>query len=144
LSIESVNADMNSSAHQLLTYSDSQARASLIDSSDNFDISMPKRRKSRAKSGKRKSRKRTGGRIGKARSRIRLSGGRVVLKVPGFKGVHKFRAAALLAKFPQTKIRAAAKTLLRSAGVSKRGKKTKRKKGRKRKGSSSSSRSIHF
>lgn len=133
---------MSSGSHPLLTYSESHERATLIDSAESFDLSMPKRKRSRSKAGKRKSRKRSGGRVGK--SRIRLSGGRVVLKVPGFKGVHKFRAAALLSKFPQTRIRAAAKTLLRSAGVSKKGRKTKKRKSRKRKKGSSGSRGIQF
>jgi hypothetical protein len=102
-------------------------RASLV-----LPKSMPPRRR---KSSKRKTttRRRTRRRSGAASNKIRIVGGRIRLRVTGYPGLQALAPSALVRFIPTTKLRLAARRVLRSAGQAPR---RKRRTTRKRKATS--------
>jgi len=111
-----------SSDQPLLKFSENEERASFIEEQDN-NTSM-----SRSKGGKRKksAKKQLKGTKG-----LKFSKGRLALKLSGF-GLQKLGASELVKFIPLSKLKQAAKKVLRGKGT-KQTKRTKRRKNKKRK-----------
>lgn len=105
-------------AKPLLNYSDSQERASLVDSEFDSKDSMPRKYKRKS------SRK-----IKRGLKGVRVTKGRISLKVSGYKGFQKLGASELIHYIPLSKLKAAAKKVLKRSGA----KKTKKRRKGKRK-----------
>jgi hypothetical protein len=105
----------------LLKFSENEERASFIEEQDNTSMS-------RSKSGKRKksAKKQLKGTKG-----LKFSKGRLALHLAGF-GLQKLGASELVKFIPLSKLKQAAKKVLRGKGT-KKTKRTKRKKDKKRK-----------
>ncbi len=111
----------------LLNYSDTLERATLVNptqDNDEDDDSMPSRhRGQRASKG--------GGGFSK-RKGVRVNKGRLGIRVAGYQGVQSLTASELVRHIPLSKLRAAAKKVLKRSGAGKTKRKGK-KRGRKRK-----------
>jgi hypothetical protein len=105
----------------LLKYSENEERASFIQEEEEPSMSRRKGRKGQKR--KRSSKKTLKGTKG-----LRFSKGRLALKLSGF-GVQKLGASELVKFIPLSKLKQAAKKVLRGKGT----KKTKRKRSKKRK-----------
>ena len=99
----------------LLNFSESQERASLIDT--DLESMSPRRRR------------RVGG---SKRKKVRVSHGRIGLKISGFKGIQHLTASELVRHIPVSKLRAAGKKVLKRSGRKIR--KGRKKRGRKQRG----------
>jgi hypothetical protein len=102
----------------LLKYSENEERASFIQEEE--EPSMSRRKGQKRKRSSKKTLKGTKG--------LRFSKGRLALKLSGF-GVQKLGASELVKFIPLSKLKQAAKKVLRGKGT----KKTKRKRSKKRK-----------
>ena len=100
----------------LLIFSETDERASLIDTDNN---SMPSRRR----------------RVGGAKRRkVGVSKGRIKLRVAGFRGVQSLSPSALVTKIPIAVLKRAAKRVLKNNGHKvRKGRKGRRRRVRKRK-----------
>ena len=109
----------------LLNYSDTLERATLLDQKDNDDDnnSMPSRRKQKGNKAK--------GNLSKRRG-VRVNKGRLGLRVAGYQGVQHLTASELVRHIPLSKLKAAAKKVLKRSGA-KRVKRKGKKRGRKKK-----------
>jgi hypothetical protein len=106
----------------LLNYSTApESRAQLFDSFEHF-ASMPVKRRSK------RGKKRTTGR--KRIGRLSMNKGLISIKLG--KSIHKFRAGALLTEIPLTRIRTAAKKVLRKSSPIGKKKGRKLRRGRKK------------
>jgi hypothetical protein len=116
----------------LLNYSDTLERATLVNPNQNNDEdedSMPSRRRGR-KGSKGGRRRKTGG--SSKRRGVRVNKGRLGIRVAGYQGVQSLTASELVRHIPLSKLRAAAKKVLKRSGAGKTKRKGK-KRGRKRK-----------
>jgi hypothetical protein len=121
----------------LLSYSDRQERATLVRDLVDGSHSMPPRkrgvgRRPRA-AGKGRKRKSTSHRRVKGAKGVRVTKGRVAIRLAGH-GVTKLAASQLVRYVPLSKLKSAAKKVLRSLGHSTTKRKGRKRKGRKRKG----------
>ena len=108
----------------LLTYSDHSERASFIENSTP-ESSMPRRRR---RGGKRRKGAKRGKKALKGTKGLRFSKGRLSLRLAGF-GVQKLGASELVKFIPLSKLKAAAKKVLRGKGTRiKRKRRTKKRK----------------
>ena len=110
-----------SSDQPLLKFSENEERASFIE--DKEDTSM-----SRSKGGKGGKGKKTGKKALKGTKGLKFSKGRLALRLAGF-GLQKLGASELVKFIPLSKLKQAAKKVLREKGT----KQTKRRKNKKRK-----------
>jgi hypothetical protein len=110
----------------LLKYSEDCERASFIEDNDVDESPMAKRRK---KGGKRRKVGRKG-RAPKITKGLRFNKGRLALSLSGF-GVQKLSASELVRYIPLSKLKAAAKKILKGRGTTKRPKKCRKRKRRK-------------
>ena len=108
-----------SSDQPLLKFSENEERASFIE--DKEDTSM-----SRSKGGKGGKRKKTGKRALKGTKGLKFSKGRLAFRLAGF-GLQKLGASELVKFIPLSKLKQAAKKVLRGKGT----KPTKRRKNKK-------------
>ena len=116
----------------LLNYSDTLERATLVNpnqDNDEDENSMPSRRRGR-KGSKGGRRRKTGG--SSKRRGVRVNKGRLGIRVAGYQGVQSLTASELVRHIPLSKLRAAAKKVLKRSGAGKTKRKGK-KRGRKRK-----------
>jgi len=115
----------------LLNYSDTLERATLLDpkTKDNSDDndSMPARRR------RRKGNKVQGGRGRRRGKGVRVNKGRLGLRVAGYQGVQHLTASELVRHIPLSKLKAAAKKVLKKSGSGRVGRRKGKKRGRKRK-----------
>lgn len=106
----------------LLNFSDTHERATLVDLDSDSD-SMPSKRKSYKRKGSRKTPR-------KGLKGVRVTKGKISLKVTGYSGIQKLGASELIHYIPLSKLKVAAKKVLRRSGA----KKIKKRKKGKRKG----------
>jgi hypothetical protein len=109
----------------LLNFSETQERASLIDTDFEEDSMARKRKGRKSKKGKRVL-------VGIKRKGVKLNKGRLKIRVAGYQGVQSLTASELVRHIPLSKLRAAAKKVLKRSGAGKTKRKGK-KRGRKRK-----------
>ena len=105
----------------LLNFLETQARASLINTEIEEDSMARKRKGRKARKGKRSLK-------GIKRKGVRLNKGRIALRVAGYQGLQSLTASELVRFIPLSKLKAAAKKVLKKTG----GKKRKAKRGKKR------------
>ena len=109
----------------LLNFSETQERATLVDSDFEEESMSPKKRGKKSKTGGKRKK-------GSKRKGIRFNKGRLAIKVKGYDGLQHLTASELVHFIPLSKLRSAAKKVLKRSGKSK--KKGKKRKGKKRKG----------
>jgi hypothetical protein len=113
----------------LLNFSDTLERATLVDLDSDSESMPPKRRSRKRKGAKRGPRKGLKG--------VRVTKGKISLKIRGYSGIQKLGASELIHYIPLSKLKVAAKKVLRRSGAKKT---KKRRKGKgKRKGRQSTS-----
>lgn len=106
----------------ILSYSDTLERATLIDNDYQTESMPAKKGRSNKKSGVRKQNK-------SKKKKVRVNKGRINLKVAGYQGLQSVSASELVHYIALSKLRAAAKKLLKKHGN--QPKKIKRKKPKK-------------
>ena len=107
--------ELNPTEHKsLLNYLDTDERATLVDiESDSDSMSPRRRRRSKRKSSRRRKTVRRG------LKGVRVTKGRINLKIAGYSGIQKLGASELIHYIPLSKLKAAAKRVLKRAGVKK-------------------------
>lgn len=128
-SVNHAQSDMSYFSNErkpLLNFSETQERASLIDTDFEEESMSPRKRTGRKRRGRKSSGK------GDKRKGIRLNKGKIRIRLPGYEGLQFVTASELVRHIPLSKLKAAAKKVLRKAGVSKKRKGKRR--GRKRVG----------
>lgn len=119
-------SDMSHGANErkpLLNFSETQERASLIDTDFEEDSMARKRKGRKSKKGKRVL-------VGIKRKGVKLNKGRLKIRVAGYQGVQSLTASELVRFIPLSKLKAAAKKVLGGSKTrkTKRGKKRRSKK----------------
>ena len=123
-SFDHAPSDMSYCANErkpLLNFSETQERASLINTDIEEDSMARKRKGQKGRKGKRSLK-------GIKRKGVRLNKGRIALRVAGYQGLQSLTASELVRFIPLSKLKAAAKKVLKKTG----GKKRKAKRGKKR------------
>ena len=103
----------------LLKYSETQERATLVDTEEEESMS-PRRRKS----GKRKK--------GSKRRGVRVNKGKLAIRIAGYQGSPHFSASELIHFIPLSKLKAAARKVLKRSGRDLKKKRKGKRKGRRR------------
>jgi len=119
------NSDMNFGGPPLLSFSETQERASILNYSEDEDYSdssmPPGRRRRRTRSTVAKGRRR---RV--ARGKVRVVKGRVRVHVPGYKGNQSFSSASIVSQLSKATVKAAARKLVQRTGVKKQSRRRRR------------------